>query len=237
MQAIFNLPSAAKAIAAFVILIRGLLTDQFSRLKFGDILAQQINQGVAKAAQSANTASIGQKLSAAFQTIGKKAGQGLSIGIAAALSGSALGSAQSGLDQALGIGSLLGSVAAGGAAFGPAGAIGAAGVGIPDHCPVRQRQEGRRGKEGHGGLPHGDGEHRRRGSRCGGSDRPPVRRHWRRYADEEAPDLTSFTTQGFTQALQKGTGEKFIRGSTISPLRLASTSRSSAMSPAHSRGS
>lgn len=134
-QAALTAPSIVKSVAALAILIRGVLTDQFKQANFTKILTDQINQGIAKAQVSASTASLADKLKAGFTTAGKVAGQALSIGIAAALSGSALGGASNNLEKGLGIAGLAGSAAAAFASFGggPQGGIAAAatvGVGL-----------------------------------------------------------------------------------------------------------
>jgi TP901 family phage tail tape measure protein len=131
LKALFNLPSVAKSILALVVLIRGTLTGQFKSAGIGKAVGAVLGKEIADGtAQAVDKGTLGSRLKGAFVSIGKGAGQALSIGISAALSGSALGSAKSGLDQTLGLASLAGSVAAAGAVFGPVGAVGAAGIGL-----------------------------------------------------------------------------------------------------------
>ena len=133
IKALFsNTPSIVKSIAALVLLIRGALTSQFRQIRFGDEFGKVLGEELARGTQQAvaRSATFGDKLKAAFSVVGSKAGQALTLGISAALSGSALGSASSGLEQGLGLAGLAGSIGAAFAVGGPAAGVAVGAVGL-----------------------------------------------------------------------------------------------------------
>lgn len=113
LESLFDQGSVTKSIIALAILVRTVLFTQFGRANIGKSVGALLGKQIAdETANSVEKASLGTRLKTIFTSIGKDAGTAVAIGLSAALSGSALGTAKSGVEKGLGLAGIAGSAAA-----------------------------------------------------------------------------------------------------------------------------